>query len=65
MEIEGDSTSSEIKTSMSNSNELNGGEASSAKVNEVKNESQDKQAESNGCVNDGDVIMSDADADKR
>ena len=45
MEIDGDSTSSEIKTSMSNSNELNGGEASSAKVNEVKNESQDKQAE--------------------
>ncbi len=65
MEIDGDTTSSNTTTAMSNSNGLNAGDSSSAKENEVKTEPQDKQAEveSSNPENEReeeDVVMKDA-----
>lgn len=67
MEIDGETTPSNLNTAMSNSNGLDTGDSSSAKEIEVKNEPQEKQTDSSSnSVNDTDkdVVMRDAGAVK-
>jgi hypothetical protein len=64
MEIDGEVTPSTGTSAMSNSNGLDTGDSSSAKENEVKNEPQEKQADTSsndsGDDKDEDVVMGDA-----